>query len=256
MLEEQGLDSRMELLQIPFMSPQNPAIHALIPAAGVGARAGGDIPKQYQMLLGKTLLEHTLAAFARVNGLASVLVVVSEADGYADEVMARVPECSTPIRHHRCGGPTRAQSVLNGLNELLASHTARLNDWVMVHDAARCLVRPAQIEFLVSECADDDVGGLLAIPLADTMKRADQGRSAETVYRGDKWLAQTPQMFRIGVLRDALMAAGDDVTDEASAIEMLGLNPKLVMGSAGNFKITWPEDFVVAQALLQARRLS
>jgi len=234
------------------MTPKKAAIHALIPAAGVGARAGGNVPKQYQRVAGHTLMEHTLHAFARVPGLASVTVVVSDGDGWVEDIMARI-QVPVPMRHRPCGGATRAQSVLNGLNDMLSNRSAGLNDWVLVHDAARCLVQPMQIEFLISECLTDDVGGLLAIPLADTLKRADQGRSAETVHRGDKWLAQTPQMFRFGVLRDALLAAGDDVTDEASAIEMLGLEPKLVMGSASNFKITWPEDFVVAEALLHAR---
>jgi 2-C-methyl-D-erythritol 4-phosphate cytidylyltransferase len=234
------------------MSPNQPAFHALIPAAGVGARAGGNRPKQYQTLHGKSLLEHTLTAFAKVQGLASLTVVVSEGDGYVDEVLSHVA-ATAPMQRRFCGGATRAQSVLNGLNDLLATHTARLSDWVLVHDAARCMVQPWQIEFLMTECATDDVGGLLAVPLADTLKRADAGRSVETVHRADKWLAQTPQMFRLGVLRDALMAAGDDVTDEASAIEMLGLNPKLVLGSPDNFKITWPEDFVIAEALLHAR---
>lgn len=234
------------------MSRYKADIHALIPAAGVGARAGGNLPKQYQTVAGHTLLEHTLNAFARVPELSTITVVVSEADGWASDILGRV-HTTMPLRQRPVGGATRAQSVLGGLNDLLASRTAGLSDWVLVHDAARCLVHPAQIEFLLSECSSDPVGGLLAIPLADTLKRAEEGRSAETVHRGDKWLAQTPQMFRIGVLRDALMAAGDDVTDEASAIEMLGLNPKLVMGSASNFKITWPEDFVIAEALLHAR---
>jgi 2-C-methyl-D-erythritol 4-phosphate cytidylyltransferase len=245
------------------MPIEKPAVFALIPCAGVGARAGGNQPKQYQLLAGKSLLAHTLAAFEPLAlALAHVLVVVSPQDTQAQ---ALVTEGLSPRPEHApahaprmsvaaCGGDTRAQTVLAGLNVLIASHKARLHDWVLVHDAARCLVTPERITHLMAACANDDVGGLLAIPLADTLKRSRDGRSEETLERSDKWLAQTPQMFRIGMLRDALMACGDQVTDEASAIEMLGHSPKLVMGATSNLKITFPEDFLVAQALLDARK--
>ncbi|HBH39409.1 MAG TPA: 2-C-methyl-D-erythritol 4-phosphate cytidylyltransferase, partial [Curvibacter sp.] len=130
--------------------------------------------------------------------------------------------------------------------------------WVLVHDAARCLVTPAQITQLIEACAQDVVGGLLALPLPDTLKQDAKGvdscRVATTLPRGDKWLAQTPQMFRLGLLQRALQEAGDAVTDESSAIEALGLAPRLVPGSAQNFKVTYPEDFALAEAVLQARR--
>ena len=127
------------------------------------------------------------------------------------------------------------------------------HDWVLVHDAARCLITSAQINQLLDACLDDEVGGLLALPLPDTLKAAQAGRVSATLPRGDKWLAQTPQMFRIGSLLDALQVAGDNVTDESSAIEALGLQPKLVSGSAQNFKVTYPEDFSLADAVLQSR---
>ena len=126
-------------------------------------------------------------------------------------------------------------------------------DWALVHDAARCLVTPVQINALIDACEDDPVGGLLAHKLPDTLKSEVVGRVDKTLDRSDKWLAQTPQMFRIGVLMAALAQAGDQVTDESSAMEALGLKPKLVPGSAQNFKVTYPEDFALAEAVLQAR---
>ena len=149
------------------------------------------------------------------------------------------------------GGATRALSVANGLTELLK--VANPQDWVLVHDAARCLVTPEQINNLIAACQNDAVGGLLALPLPDTLKTSANGRVAATVDRADKWLAQTPQMFRIGALLKALEAAGDSVTDESSAIEAMGLQPLLVRGSAQNFKVTYPEDFALAETILKSR---
>jgi 2-C-methyl-D-erythritol 4-phosphate cytidylyltransferase/2-C-methyl-D-erythritol 2,4-cyclodiphosphate synthase len=157
-------------------------------------------------------------------------------------------------RAERVGGATRAASVRAGL-AALATQGARPQDWVLVHDAARCLVEPAWIDRLIDACLDDAVGGLLALPLADTLKQADgNARSSATVDRRGKWLAQTPQMFRLGMLLDALDRAGDAVTDEASAVEALGQAPRLVSGDADNFKLTWPEDFARAERVLAARR--
>ena len=191
------------------------------------------------------MVRHTLAAFEAVPGLAGVLVVVSEGDTFFDNDDAIVLIAA-------CGGNTRALSVLNGLNALL-ERGAALQDWVMVHDAARCLITPAQIQSLITACLPDAVGGLLALKLPDTLKREAGGRVAQTVDRSDKWLAQTPQMFRIGELQAALLAAGDAVTDEASALEFVGRQPLLVEGSAQNFKVTYPQDFALAQAILQSR---
>lgn len=189
---------------------------------------------------------HTLAAFAGVERLAGLLVVVSAGDTF----FADYENASFLIAD--CGGPTRATSVLNGLNAL--SHQgADDGDWVLVHDAARCLVTPQQINVLIDTCLRDAVGGLLALKLPDTLKREQDGRVAQTVDRSDKWLAQTPQMFRLGALRAALLAAGDAVTDEASAMEMAGDAPLLVEGSAQNFKVTYPQDFALAEAVLRSR---
>ncbi len=218
---------------------------ALVPCAGTGSRAGADGPKQYQPVAGQPMVLHTLAAFAGVARLAGVLVVVSAGDTFLEDHGATFFVAT-------CGGSTRAESVFNGLTALRA-RGATPSDWVLVHDAARCLVTPEQINALIDACVGDAVGGLLALKLPDTLKRAAHGRVAETVERGDKWLAQTPQMFRLGDLQAALQAAGDAVTDESSAMESMGHAPKLVEGSAQNFKVTYPQDFALAQAVLLAR---
>ncbi len=217
-------------------------LHAVIPCAGTGSRAGGAGPKQYEAVAGRPMVLHTLAAFAAVTRLASVLVAVAPGDrtlaGHPGIVLAE------------CGGPTRAATVRGALAELLG-RGADADDWVLVHDAARCLITPELIDRLINACQGDAVGGLLAQPLADTLKHGPEGRVLATMPREGHWLAQTPQMFRIGLLARALDAAGEGVTDEASAIEQLGLHPRLVPGSARNFKVTWPDDFAIAAALLR-----
>jgi 2-C-methyl-D-erythritol 4-phosphate cytidylyltransferase len=191
------------------------------------------------------MVMHTLAAFSKVSRLAGTLVVVSEGDSFFDGDFAIYFVAA-------CGGPTRAASVFNGLSALV-QQGATPADWVLVHDAARCLIEPQQINALIDVCAADKVGGLLALKLPDTLKSEVAGRVAATVERGDKWLAQTPQMFRIGELQQALLATGDKVTDDASAMEAMGHAPLLVEGSAQNFKVTYPQDFAMAEALLLAR---
>jgi 2-C-methyl-D-erythritol 4-phosphate cytidylyltransferase len=173
-------------------------------------------------------------------------VVVAADDDFLDSSSATVLIAA-------CGGDTRASSVFNGLIYLLECGAAP-DDWVLVHDAARCLITPEQINALIDACAGDAVGGLLALQLPDTLKSEVGGRVASTLDRADKWLAQTPQMFRIGALVDALQQAGDQVTDESSAMEFMGLKPLLVPGSAQNFKVTYPEDFALAEAVLNARQ--
>jgi 2-C-methyl-D-erythritol 4-phosphate cytidylyltransferase len=219
---------------------------ALIPCAGNGSRAGTTGPKQYERVAGQPMIWHTLSAFAGVKRIARTLVVVAPGDGFFE----RNPTTSALVVP--CGGTTRAQSVANGLRELRRAGAVD-HDWVLVHDAARCLITPELIDRLIDSCAQDEVGGLLAHPLADTLKIGEQGRVAATIARTDKWQAQTPQMFRLGTLRHALEAAGDKVTDESSAIEMLGLKPLLVEAGAQNFKVTYAEDFVMAEAVLRGR---
>ena len=222
---------------------------ALLPCAGSGARAGTAVPKQYQPVAGVPMVRHTLAAFLAVARIARVLVVVAPGD---DTLQA--PDAAYSIA--ACGGATRAQSVFNGL-AALRDQGAGADDWVLVHDAARCLVTPALIDALIDACLPDAVGGLLALPLADTLKSATGTRAVATLERADKWLAQTPQMFRVGALHAALVAHAAQgfagITDEASAVEAAGQRPLLVRGSAQNFKVTYPEDFALAEAILRSR---
>ena len=222
---------------------------ALVPCAGVGQRAGLSGPKQYARIGGRSLVGHTLSALARVPRLHATLVVRAPHDLQFD-ADAGLTAQSAWVAH--CGGATRAASVSSGLAEL-HRRGARDDDWVLVHDAARCLLRPAWVERLIEACLGDEVGGLLALPLADTLKHAAAGRAQHTLARSDKWAAQTPQMFRLGLLQRALAQAGPEVTDEASAIEALGLRPLLVPGEAENFKITWPADLDLADRLLRTR---
>lgn len=235
-----------------------PRCYALVPCAGVGERAGAGGPKQYHPVAGQALVAHTLAALKAVARIEATLVVLSPGD--------------TAFERHapgfegergwvaRCGGASRAESVSNGLNELVV-RGAQPHDWVLVHDAARCLLRPEWVDRLIDACEDDEVGGLLALPLADTLKAASVGQGGEarvesTVDRAAKWAAQTPQMFRLGLLRPALVGALNDpdqaarITDESSAIEALGHRPRLVPGDFENFKVTWPGDFALAARLL------
>nr|WP_315463966.1 2-C-methyl-D-erythritol 4-phosphate cytidylyltransferase [uncultured Rhodoferax sp.] len=231
----------------------HPALHVrlwgLVPCAGNGSRSGATGPKQYAVLGGQAMVLHTLQALAAVERLAGVQVVVSAGDTFFDA--AQAPE-GAPVFVAACGGSTRASSVFNGLSALL-EQGAHAQDWVLVHDAARCLITAADVDRLIDACQHDAVGGLLALKLPDTLKQEQGGRVAATVDRSDKWLAQTPQMFRIGALQAALHAAGDAVTDEASALEFVGQSPKLVEGSAQNFKVTYPQDFALAAAVLAAR---
>lgn len=224
-----------------------PDLYALVPCAGIGQRAGADGPKQYARVGDRTLVGHTLAALGRVGRLKAVLVVLSPDDTRFE---ASAPGHAAWVS--RTGGATRAETVAQGLRELVA-RGARAHDWVLVHDAARCLVRPEWIDALIDACLPDEVGGLLALPVPDTLKREREARVGETVSRNGMWQAQTPQMFRLGLLQDALDTATGDVTDEASAIEATGRRPLLVPGSLENFKITWPADFALAERLLRTR---
>lgn len=221
---------------------------ALVPAAGSGSRSGQAIPKQYVELAGRPLIGHTLAALRAVDEIEQTLVVIAPDD---ERFAAACPGFDGWTA--ACGGATRAASVLAGLAALRERGVAD-DDWVLVHDAARCLIRPDWVAELIAVCRDDPVGGLLALPVADTLKRADGGqRVASTLDRTAAWAAQTPQMFRLGQLERALRDAGDAVTDEASAIEHLGLRPILVRAPLENFKLTLAEDFRLAELILKGR---
>jgi 2-C-methyl-D-erythritol 4-phosphate cytidylyltransferase len=234
---------------------------ALVPCAGIGARAGALGPKQYAPLAGRPLVAWTLEALSQVGELEGTLVVLAPGDARFDALVADGGiEVVGALWVARAGGATRADTVAAGLVELIARGAHR-HDWVLVHDAARCLVRPAAVRRLIAECRDDEVGGLLALPVADTLKRGDgegpRERVSATVSRQAIWAAQTPQMFRIGMLADALregIARPElTITDEASAIEAQGLSPRLVRGDFENLKITFPEDFALAERLLRSR---
>ncbi len=237
----------------PAAAEPLPRCFALVPCAGIGLRAGVGGPKQYAVLSGLPVVAHALAALAEVRRLTATLVVLAPDD-------TRFEDCVPAFAGwlSRRGGATRAATVAGGLQEL-RDRGALDTDWVLVHDAARCLLRPAWVDRLIDVCLDDAVGGLLALPLADTLKDEDaqrSGRAAKTVPRAGKWAAQTPQMFRLGLLQRALQAAaeaGADITDEASAIEHLGLEPRLVPGDMENLKVTWPADFDLARRLLETR---
>ncbi len=224
-----------------------PRLFALVPCAGVGERSGAGGPKQYADVDGLPMVAHTLHALSQLRPLHATLVVLAGDDRHFER---SVPGFTGWVE--RCGGASRAASVANGL-DALTQRGAHAHDWVLVHDAARCLLRAEWVQRLIDACADDPVGGLLALPLADTLKSARDGRVAATLERSDKWAAQTPQMFRLGLLREALSVAGPSVTDEAGAIEALGHAPLLVRGEAENFKLTWPADFDLAARLLRTR---
>ncbi|MCS6785759.1 MAG: 2-C-methyl-D-erythritol 4-phosphate cytidylyltransferase [Thiobacillaceae bacterium] len=223
--------------------------HALVPAAGAGTRMGAARPKQYLELAGRPLLWYALHTLCRHPRIARVYVVLAPDDAWwgrydwdgGDKLMVL-----------SCGGATRADSVRAGLAAMAGEVAGQ--DWVLVHDAARPCLTAALIDRLIEALREDPVGGLLAVPLADTVKRAGaDARIAATVDRSGLWAAQTPQMFRYGLLTAALAQAGGAVTDEASAVEALGHAPRLVEGARSNLKVTFPEDLELAGCLLGVR---
>lgn len=225
-----------------------PKFHVIIPAAGSGSRMGSQIPKQYLLLGGRPILQTTLAVFVNCPRINSLTLVISPEDQLWDG--ANIP-LAAKVKLVRQGGATRAATVLNGLHAL--QEQAQPDDWVLVHDAARPGLSAAMLIQLLDTLQDDPIGGLLAVPLADTLKRADhEQRVASTEPRDGLWLAQTPQMFRYDLLKRALLACGDKPTDEAQAVEALGFKPKLVAGELRNLKITYPQDLVLAEAILKA----
>lgn len=233
-------------------SSASAAHFALIPAAGVGARLGGGIPKQYLPLAGKPMLQHALDTFAAHPALAHTFVVVSANDGYIDALLQDQEQLQGKVTVLRCGGDSRQESIRNGLQAIRTIVGA--HDWVLVHDAARPGLDQALLGKLITTLQDDDVGGLLALPVVDTLKRSFQGQVQETVPRTALWAAQTPQMFRFALLLRAMEQSGTqlaNITDDASAIEMLGLKPRLVEGHPRNFKVTLPQDIALAELFLK-----
>lgn len=226
-----------------------PRYFALVPAAGTGTRMGDALPKQYLSLAGRPMIHHALSALCASSRLSRVFVVLAERDeewGKHDRT-----QFGTRLSALRCGGPTRADSVLNGLLEI--AEEARPDDWVLVHDAARPCLSFVHLDALIGEVGDDPVGGILAVPVADTLKRAGIDRRIDaTVPREHLWQAQTPQMFRYGLLREAISHTRA-VTDEAGAVEALGHRPKLVACDMSNLKVTYPSDLALAERILVQR---
>lgn len=233
-------------LLLPFTQQNSMAkFHVIIPAAGSGSRMATTLPKQYLPLLGRSIISWTLETFLACERINSLHIVLSAEDAFWETQNILHPKLSIL----RCGGETRASTVLNALNQL----NVDVEDWVLVHDAARPGLTPALLDLLLNEVQDDAVGGLLAIPVADTLKRSNQDhRVANTEPRDSLWQAQTPQMFRYGILKDALTKSSVAPTDEAQAVEALGFCPKLVNGQLRNLKITYPQDLALAEAIINA----
>lgn len=221
--------------------------HALIPAAGNGFRFGADIPKQYLRLQDKPVLQHALERLRTHFPLERTYVVIASDDHWFEQMIPW--HASTIVL--RCGGATRAESVRNALERI---EGVASDDWMVVHDAVRPCLDAASSLRLQQQLADDPVGGFLAVPVSDTLKRLnDEARVVRTESRDALWRAQTPQMFRYGILRQAFALPGlDGWTDEAHAVEALGLTPRGIAGSACNVKITFPDDMVLAAAILSA----
>jgi 2-C-methyl-D-erythritol 4-phosphate cytidylyltransferase len=229
-------------------------LFALIPAAGSGTRFAGEVPKQYLPLAGRPMLWHAVRAVC-VPPVESVFVVLAPEDkAFAAHDWNAFAGRLEPLY---CGGDTRRDSVFNGLVAAMAQVDP--DDWILVHDAARPCLPEHDLRRLIEETGGDEIGGILAFPASDTVKKAgkDEGgalRVSGTEDRSQLWLAQTPQMFRAGLLAQALRQAKKAVTDEASAIEQMGLQPRLVAGSRDNLKVTYAEDLAIAEAILARRK--
>jgi len=227
---------------------------AVIPAAGSGSRMGNSLPKQYLPLAGRPMIYHAVHTLCISPEITSVFVILSPED--REWLKHDWSEFSSKLIVFNCGGETRAMSILNGLKAASEESFIDNDDWVMVHDAARPCLSEELLRKLLDELSDDAVGGLLAVPLSDTLKRGGtNNRVQKTEPRKDLWQAQTPQMFRYKLLLDALCKPDSlTMTDDASAVEALGLCPKLVLGDVSNIKITYPKDLVLAELILRAQK--
>ena len=222
--------------------------HLIIPAAGAGSRMGDVLPKQYLRLAGKPMIAHTIQVFFNHPRIASIHLALNPADEFWRSLTL---EPASKLKLHYTGGESRAATVLNTLNAI----DVAADDWVLVHDAARPGLTHQMLDRLLSELEHDPVGGLLALPLADTLKQSDAfNHVAKTIPRAQLWQAQTPQMFRYGLLKQALTSYNGQSTDEAEAVEALGLQPKLVQGELRNLKVTYPQDLALLEALLLSEK--
>ena len=229
--------------------------HIIIPAAGSGSRMASEIPKQYMLLCGKPLISHCIETFFNHSLIASIHVALSPFDTFWNGL---TPEPASKLKLHYTGGDTRAQTVLNTLLKINVAE----EDWILVHDAARPGLTHHLLDNLLNSLENDPVGGLLAMPVSDTLKfSGDKNEVIKTIPRAHLWQAQTPQMFRYGVLKYALQtsigaASGDAikiVTDEAEAIEAQGLQPKLVQGELRNLKVTYPQDLIFLESIFDCK---
>ena len=223
---------------------------AIIPAAGCGKRMQSHIPKQYLEIAGKTILEHTLSIFIKHPLVQGIVVAISEEDAYWPEIQQHLQNLSNkPILIAR-GGKERKDSVLSALDFLY--HHLNRDSWVLVHDAARPCLLSSDIDKLIHGFSDNEVGGLLGLPISDTLKRSNSNQQVEkTINREHMWRALTPQFFKLLTLTKALQSAtNQEITDESSAIELLGLKPKLMVGDVNNIKITLPADLLQAEKFL------
>ncbi len=223
-------------------------VHALIPAAGRGTRYGGAVLKQYLPVCGKAVLAHAIRAFQFHPMISGITVILAEDDQWFESAVGQLTAAVETV----IGGNTRAQSVRNGLQFVADNYPE--TDWVLVHDAARPCLSPGSLDRLLEQGLQSEDGAILAMPVGDTLKRAGEDQEVTaTVDRSGLWAAQTPQLFPVRALSDAIDAAqrdGRELTDEASAMELAGARPKLVMGSAANIKITHPSDLAIAEAWL------
>jgi len=231
------------------MINNNNKVRVIVPAAGLGRRMGGDVPKQYLPFMGETVIEKTLGRLKQVDSLVDITVAISSDDHFFDRLsIADSPNIVTTI-----GGRERSDSVWAALMSL--EDKVMPSDWILVHDAARCCVRTDVINRMLKQLSDSDVGGILGVPVSDTLKQVSSNQKIEsTLDRSHIWQAQTPQLFRYGLLREALEHARkreQPITDEASAVELMGHCVEMCMGHYDNIKITHPDDLVIAEAFLK-----
>ena len=222
-------------------------IHLIIPAAGESSRMGSTTPKQFSNFHGKTILEYVESIFSKLATIKTITIALNKKQKYIESLNCQFSNKTTLID---CGGSNRSETVLNALS--IIGEDIQKKDWIMVHDAARVGITELLVSNFIREIVDDKVGGILAIPALDTVKRVDKKQQIiRTEKRDEIWLAQTPQMFRFDLLNKALTSFKGNPTDESEAIEAFGLSPKIVKGSLVNFKITYPDDLMRVEKLIQ-----
>lgn len=222
-------------------------IHLIIPAAGESSRMGSTTPKQFSNFHGKTILEYVESIFSKLAAIKTITIALNKKQKYIKSLNCQFSNKTTLID---CGGSNRSETVLNALR--IIGEDIQKKDWIMVHDAARVGITESLVNNFIREIVDDKVGGILAIPALDTVKRVDKKQQIiRTEKRDEIWLAQTPQMFRFDLLNKALKSFKGNPTDESEAIEAFGLSPKIVKGNLVNFKITYPDDLMRIEKLIQ-----